>query len=75
MAGECLYTFSHAKSESEISALVRTQEKADIVTKAYPSVRIVLGGLDDSELLEKEAARADIVLRMFLCTLLYQRPY
>ena len=63
IAGECLYAFSHAHSEYEISALVRTQDKADIVTKQYPSVRIVLGGLDDSELLEKEAAWADIVLR------------
>lgn len=44
---------------------MRTQEKADKVKKAYPNVNIVLGGLDDSELLEKEAAKADIVLRTF----------
>jgi len=34
------------------------------VKKAFPNVRIVLGGNDDSELLKEEAAKADIVLRM-----------
>lgn len=43
--------------------LVRTKEKAELVQKAYPGVCTVLGDLDDSELLEKEAAEADIVLR------------
>lgn len=49
-------TFSYA-------ALVRTEEKAAQVKAQYPNVRIVLGGLDDSALLEKESAEADIVLR------------
>lgn len=63
IAGDCLYTFSHAHPEYAYAALVRTQEKADIVKKAYPSVRIVLGGLDDFDILKEEAAKADIVLR------------
>lgn len=42
---------------------MRTQEKADLVKDAFPSVRIVLGNLDDAELLKEEAAKADIVLR------------
>jgi hypothetical protein len=45
--------------------LVRTQEKADIVKKAFPNVRIVLGGNDDSDVLKEEAAKADVVLRGF----------
>jgi hypothetical protein len=45
--------------------LVRTQEKADIVKKAFPNVRIVLGGNDDSDVLKEEAAKADVVLREF----------
>ena len=48
--------------EYEYAALVRTTENADIVKKAYPSVRIVLGGLDDYESLKQEAAKADVVL-------------
>jgi nucleoside-diphosphate-sugar epimerase len=63
IAGDCLCALSRAHPEYEISALVRSQDKADIVSKAYPSVRIVLGGLDDSDLLKQEAARADIILR------------
>jgi len=44
-------------------ALVRTQEKADLVKKAFPHVRIVLGDLDNADLLKEEASKADIVLR------------
>lgn len=47
----------------EYAVLVRTQDKADAVKKAYPSARIVLGGLDDFDLLKQEASKADIVLR------------
>ena len=43
--------------------LVRTEEKGEQVKKVFPNARIVLGDLDDSALLEEEAAKADIVLR------------
>ena len=64
IAGDAFYALNKAHPEWEYAALVRTQEKANTVKKAYPSVRIVLGGLDDSDLLKDEAAKADIVLRM-----------
>jgi N-acetyl-gamma-glutamylphosphate reductase len=64
IAGDALYALNEKHPDYEYSALVRTQEKADIVKKAFPNVRIVLGGNDDSELLKEEAAKADIVLRM-----------
>ena len=54
---------SRAHPDYQYVALVRTQEKADIVTQAYPSIEIVLGGLDDFDLLKQEAAKANIVLR------------
>ena len=63
IAGDALYVLSKAHPEYEYAALVRSKDKADIVQKAYPSVRIVLGGLDDAETLRAECARADIVLR------------
>lgn len=53
----------------EYALLVRTQEKGDKVKKSYPNVRLVLGGLDDSKLLEEEAAKAHIVLRTLSCQL------
>jgi hypothetical protein len=41
----------------------RTEEKAKPVKEAFPSIRIVLGELDDSTVLEEEAAKADIIIR------------
>jgi hypothetical protein len=44
---------------------VRTKDKGDKLQQVYKNARIVLGGLDDSSLLEEEAASADIVLRAY----------
>ncbi|KAK4898143.1 hypothetical protein LTR27_004150 [Elasticomyces elasticus] len=46
----------------DYSVLVRTQEKSDVVTKAYPRVKVILGGLDDLTLVEREAAKADVII-------------
>lgn len=62
IAGDALVTMHKAHPDWQYVCLVRTQEKADKVKQAYPNVRIVLGGLDDSELIEEEASKADIVL-------------
>lgn len=43
---------------------MRSEKSAEAVRKAFPKVRIVLGGLDDSDVIEKEAADADVVIRM-----------
>lgn len=63
IAGDALYVLNKAHPDYEYAALVRSQEKADKVKAAYPNIRIVLGDLDDSSILEEEAAKADIVLR------------
>jgi N-acetyl-gamma-glutamylphosphate reductase len=63
IAGDALYALHYAHPDYEYAALVRTREKGNIVQKAYPNVRVVLGGLDDAEILKTEAAKADIVLR------------
>ena len=65
VAGDALYALNQKHRDYEYAALVRTQEKADIVKKAFPNIRIVLGGNDDSEILKEEAAKADVVLRGF----------
>lgn len=65
IAGDALYALHEKYPDYEYSALVRTQEKADVVKKAFPNIRIVLGGNDDSDLLKEEAAKADVVLRIF----------
>lgn len=63
IAGDAFHAFNQAHPDWEYAALVRTKDKGDAVKKTYPSVRIVLGGLDDSAILKEEAAKADIVLR------------
>lgn len=68
IAGDALNALYQAHPEYEYSCLVRTKEKGEKVTSAYPKVRIVLGGLDDSELIEEEAAKADVVLRKYTPT-------
>lgn len=64
IGGDAFHWLEQHHRDFEFSALIRTEEKAKYVKELYPNVRIVLGGLDDSETLEKEAAWADIVLRM-----------
>lgn len=63
IGGDTLYALYQKHSDYEISALIRTQDKADIVTKAYPKIRTVLGGLDDYDLIKEEASKADVVIR------------
>ena len=65
IAGDALVAIYNSHLDYEYACLVRTKEKADKVKEAFPNVRIVLGSLDDSELLEEESAKADIVLRKF----------
>lgn len=64
IGGDTLYHLHTEHSDRlHCAVLVRTQEKADKVKQAYPNVEIILGSLDDSELLEEQAAKADIVIR------------
>ena len=62
IAGDALYALHQKHPDYEYSALVRTQEKADKVKSLYPNVRPVIGGLDDSSIIEEEASKAHIVL-------------
>lgn len=64
IAGDALHALYAAYPDWDYTCLIRGKEKAEQVKKAYPAVRIVLGDLDASDVLEAEAAQADIVLRM-----------
>lgn len=66
IAGDALAVLAQTKPEYEYRCLVRTEDKAEQVQKAFRSLSnlfVVLGDLDNSELLQKEAEKADIVLR------------
>lgn len=62
IAGDASHVIAKAHPEYEYTFLVRTEEKAEAVKKAFPSARIVIGDNDSSDLLKAEAAKADIVL-------------
>lgn len=64
IGGDVFHNLYSALPDYEYVALVRTDEKAQTVKKSYPSVKTVLGELDDSQLLEDNAAKADIVIRV-----------
>ncbi|KAH6672659.1 hypothetical protein F5X68DRAFT_158375 [Plectosphaerella plurivora] len=62
IGGDALYQLHQSHPDFEYALLIRSQDKADKVLETYPKARIVLGGLDDSETLEREASQADIVI-------------
>ncbi|KAK1991437.1 NAD(P)-binding protein [Colletotrichum falcatum] len=62
IGGDALFHLYKKHPEFEYALLVRSEDKAKKVVENYPTVRIVLGGLDDSEKLEREASWADIVI-------------
>ncbi|KAI1413247.1 NAD(P)-binding protein [Hypoxylon sp. FL1857] len=62
IGGEALYALVKAHPEFEYAVLVRNEERGKPVAAAYPNVRLVYGNLDDSDVIEKEAAAADIVV-------------
>ncbi|KAK1145747.1 hypothetical protein N8T08_003985 [Aspergillus melleus] len=62
IGGDVLYQIHQRYPDFEYALLVRSRGKAKEVLSAYPKARIILGGNDDSELLEREAAWADIVI-------------
>ncbi|KAB8208174.1 nucleoside-diphosphate-sugar epimerase [Aspergillus parasiticus] len=68
IGGDALTAIVAAHPEYEITALARSSEdKAAAINQAFPSVRVVIGSLDDTELLVREAAKADIVCNWADC--------
>jgi N-acetyl-gamma-glutamylphosphate reductase len=63
IGGDALYEITQAHPDYEITALVRNSDKGAKVAKVNPSIRLVYGDLDSSDLITAEAQKADIVLR------------
>ncbi|KAH6867527.1 hypothetical protein B0T10DRAFT_597232 [Thelonectria olida] len=62
IGGDALYHLHQEHPDFEFALLIRSGEKAKKVLAQYPKARAVIGGLDDSETIEREAAWADIVV-------------
>lgn len=63
IGGDALYQLYQRYPDFEYALLIRSEDKANKVRSAYPKARIVIGGNENVELLEREAAWADIVIR------------
>lgn len=66
IGGDGLFVLYQAHPDWEFSALVRNKEKATQLVNQFPKVRIVYGDLDSADILEEEAAKADIVYRQYI---------
>jgi N-acetyl-gamma-glutamylphosphate reductase len=61
--GAAVYDLIYAKHpEYDYTALVRTKEKAGELIAHYPLTRAIVGDLNDSQLIESEAEKANIVI-------------
>jgi uncharacterized protein YbjT (DUF2867 family) len=63
IGGDALQVITKAHPDWEITALVRNSSKGAKVASQYPSVRLVYGDLESTDLISEEAKNADIVYR------------
>lgn len=65
IGGEVLHRLANSLLATEITALVRNQASAALITTRYPSVSPLIADLDSAKSIEKAASHADVVLREF----------
>ena len=64
IGGDALYELMQKhSSEYEVSCLVRDSDKGAQIASRWANIRLVYGDLDNANVLEQEAKRADVVLR------------
>ncbi|CAK7268319.1 hypothetical protein SEPCBS57363_003032 [Sporothrix epigloea] len=65
IGGDAFYALYNAHPEYDYTLLVRSQSRADVVTKAFPgaeNIHFVFGNLDSADVISEAAAAADVVL-------------
>ncbi|KAF5676905.1 nucleoside diphosphate sugar epimerase [Fusarium heterosporum] len=62
IGGDAFYALNKANPSWNYTILVRSEEKGKAVQKQYPKVKLAIGSLDDSDVIEKAASEADIVI-------------
>ncbi|KAI9044300.1 putative nucleoside-diphosphate-sugar epimerase [Aspergillus affinis] len=67
IGGDVFFNFAQAHPDWEYAVLTRSKEKGAQVSSKYPKARIVIGGLDSSDLIAEETKNADIVLHCADC--------
>lgn len=63
IGGDALFALTQAHPNWNYSVLVRDAKKGEAVRAAVPRVQLVIGSLDDYDLIKDAAAKADIVVR------------
>lgn len=64
VGGDALHVIAKAYPNLEITAIVRNSDSGAKVAAKFPKIRLVYGDLDNTDLLTKESAAADIVLHL-----------
>lgn len=49
----------------DITILARSAAKAALITAKHPKIRVVIGDLNDSDIIEEQSALADIVFSTY----------
>jgi len=63
VGGQTLGTLIKAHPEYDVVVLVRNVEQVVVLQKTWPKLTTVTGTLDDADVLAREGAKADVVLR------------
>ncbi|KAK6820940.1 hypothetical protein PG987_015340, partial [Apiospora arundinis] len=65
IGGDAFYALYESHPDYEYTLLVRNEERGKPVAEKYPKVRLVYGDLSSADVIEKEAAAADVVVRKY----------
>jgi len=68
IGGDAFYELESRHPDWDYSVLVRGRERGAQVAEKYPNARLVYGTNEDSDIIEAESAKADIVIRTFVCS-------
>ena len=69
LGGHTVMRIMEQHPEWNVVVLVRNEEQKNTVLTRWPKIEVVLGDLDNKELLIEEGKKADVVLRMSILTL------
>lgn len=63
IGGDAFHALYERHPDYDYTLLVRNEERGKLVAEKYPKVRFVYGDLNSTDVFEKEAAAADVVVR------------
>ncbi|KAM0421357.1 hypothetical protein ACHAPT_010892 [Fusarium lateritium] len=64
IGGDLLHLLTKSHPEYQVRVLIRDAAKGEAVSKEFNQVEVVYGGLDDAEIIAREAKAADVVLNL-----------